>query len=204
VPYTFLSEDAELISEPEYYQSQWQYRESRLMAIKDEIGVTERRLLTVHGHAVFSAAVLRSFRDNFLVPRGWDYIDALSFSPYEPTWYNMWLQHDHTIPTVMREPIFKTFHNASQHLEYLLHEVTKEEMARGYVGIIVNSNYSRGGGVVSVDDPRAQTLATYVGFGDLARAAIYSAWWRLTFRGAFISGLRHRIGALLGRGPREG
>lgn len=169
-PFTFLTEDSELIVEPEYYTSHWQPRAAKLAQIKDAIGVTDRRLLTVHGHAVFSAKVLRSFRDNFLQPRGWNYLDAVSMSPYEPTWYNMWLQHDHTIPIHAREPIIKTFHNATQHLEYVLRGVTKDDVARGYVAVVVNSNYSRSDGVVSFDDSPHLALASYVTTRDLLKA----------------------------------
>lgn len=169
-PYTFLSEDAELRVEPEYYANTWQNRAMKLEEIKREIGVTDPRLLTVHGHAVFSGKVLRSFKENFLEPRGWDYLDAVSLSPYEPTWYNMWLQHQNTIPIHAREPIFKTFHNATQHLEYVLRGVSMSDVARGYVAVVVNSNYSRGDGVLSLNDSPHMALASYVNTRDLFKA----------------------------------
>jgi hypothetical protein len=169
-PYTFLSEDSELLVEPEYYANSWQYRATKLEEIKQAIGVTDPRLLTVHGHAVFSAKVLRSFKENFLDPRGWDYLDAVSLSPYEPTWYSMWLQHDRTIPIHAREPIIKTFHNATQHLEYVLRGVTMDDVARGYVAVVVNSNFSRGDGVLSLNDSPHMALASYVTTRDLIKA----------------------------------
>lgn len=200
VPYSFLTEDAELHSEPEYYAAHWAVREPKLRTIQREVGLDEPRLLTCHQHAVFSSTVLRSFRDNFLAPRGIDYRDALSISPYEFSWYNMWLQKDQTIPIVMREPVFKTFHNASQHLEYLLRGVTREDVARGYVGLVINSNYSRGAGVVGMEDARHESLASYVPVKDLAKAAAYSAWWRASGHGHPVRALRRRMGAMLERG----
>jgi hypothetical protein len=202
VPYSFLTEDAELVSEPEYYREHWAVREPKLRRIQLEVGLDSDRLLTCHQHAVFSSAVLRSYRDSYLRPRGMDYADALAISPYEFSWYNMWLQKDRTIPIIMREPVFKTFHNASQHLEYLLRGVTNEDVARGYLGLVINSNYSRGAGVVSMDDARYESLASYVPVSDLLRAAAYGTWWRATGRGHPISALRTRVGALLGRGPK--
>lgn len=201
VPYSFLTEDAELASEPEYYRDHWAIREPKLRRIQQEVGLDSERLLTCHQHAVFSATVLRSFRDSFLAPRGLDYADVLAISPYEFSWYNMWLQKAQPIPVVMREPIFKTFHNASQHLEYLLRGVTNDDVARGYVGLVINSNYSRGSGVVSMDDARYESLASYVPVSDLLRAAAYGAWWRATGRGHPVRALRTRVGAMLGRGP---
>jgi hypothetical protein len=175
-PYTFLSEDSELLVEPEYYANTWQFRAKKLEEIKQAIGVTDPRLLTVHGHAVFSAKVLRSFKENFLDPRGWDYLDAVSLSPYEPTWYSMWLQHDRTIPIHAREPIIKTFHNATQHLEYVLRGVTMDDVARGYVAVVVNSNYSRGDGVLSLNDSPHMALASYVTTRDLIKAMRFRSY----------------------------
>ncbi len=170
-PFTFLSEDAMLHAEPEYYDAHWVHREPRLRRIAAEIGLTTDRILTVHGQAVFSSEVLRSFRDDFLRPRSWDYVDALAIAPYEPTWYSLWLQHSQAIPVVMREPVFKSFHNAAQHIDFLLAGISRDDAARGYVGVIVNSNYSRGAGVVDFGSERATSLAAYVPERELLAAA---------------------------------
>jgi hypothetical protein len=170
VPFTFLTEDRKLQVEPGYFIDTWQSRMKSLEKIKTEIGYQGRWLLTVHGHAVFSARVLQSFVTDFLQPRGWDYKDALAISPYEPTWYNTWLLHTGVIEIVPREPNVKTFHNANQHLEYLLREVTTEDLARKYVAVVVNSNYSRGNGLISTTTSPTRLLASYISFGDLFKA----------------------------------
>ena len=170
VPFTFLTEDRELQAEPGYFVDTWQSRMKSLEKIKTEIGYQGRWLLTVHGHAVFSARVLQSFVTDFLQPRDWDYKDALAISPYEPTWYNTWLLHTGVIDIISREPIVKTFHNSTQHLDYVLREVATQDISRGYVAVVVNSNYSRGDGVLSLTTSPTQLLASYVGFGDLFRA----------------------------------
>jgi len=170
VPFTFLTEDRELHVEPGYYADTWINRMKSLEKIRNEIGYQGRWLLTVHGHAVFSATVLKSFVNDFLEPRGWDYKDALAISPYEPTWYNTWLLHAGVIEIVPCEPNVKTFHNSTQHLDYLLREVTTEDLARGYVAVVVNSNYSRGDGVLSLTTSPIQLLASYISFGDLFKA----------------------------------
>lgn len=169
-PYTFLTEDAELISEPEYFVNSWQGRADKLKLIKETVGVSDPRILTVHGHAVFSASVLKSFKSDFLEPRGWSYRDAVGFSPYEPTWYSMWLQRDHTIPIHVREPNIKTFHNATQHLAYVLQGKTRDDVKRGYVAVVVNSNYSRGDGVIGVDEPPHLALASYLTTREILKA----------------------------------
>lgn len=175
-PYTFMTEDRDLIVEPDYYESTWINRMKSLEKIRETIGYTGPWLFTVHGHAVFSARVLHSFVTEFLEPRGWDYRDALSISPYEPTWYTTWLLHSKVIPIYGREPIVKTFHNANQHLEYQLRGITKEDAARGFVAIVVNSNFSRGHGVLDASEPLKDTLAAYVPLPQLLKAFGIKLW----------------------------
>jgi len=170
IPFTFLTEDRELVVEPDYYQSTWVNRMKSLEKIRESIGYTGPWLFTVHGHAVFSARVLQSFVTDFLEPRGWDYKDALAISPYEPTWYNTWLLHTSAIEIFPREPIVKTFHNAQQHLEYQLRGIRKEDAARGFLAVVVNSNFSRGHGVMDAENSLKDTLAAYVSLPQLLRA----------------------------------
>ena len=175
-PFTFMTEDAELQCEPEYYEQTWQPRLAKLEKVRQAIGYTGPWLRTVHGHAVFSAIALRSFVSDFLEPRGWDYKDALELCPYEPTWYTTWVLHARPIQIYPREPLFKTFHNSEQHLDYVLRRVTEEDIARGYVGVVVNSNYSRGEGVVPLDLQRYEALASYVTVPTLVKAMAFRAW----------------------------
>lgn len=120
-------------------------------------------MLTCHAFAIFSAKVLRAFHEKFLVPRNLTYLDILAKSPYEFSWYNMWLQKDKTIPIQFREPLFKFFHHKNQHIEYLLRNVTLADLARGYIGVNINSNFSRGVGMIdfAAADNRLKLLAKY-------------------------------------------
>jgi hypothetical protein len=168
-PFTILSEDAELQVEPEYYEKYWEERKHMIMRIPETIGFEPRLFITCHGHAIFSAKVLRSFKQDFLQARGWGYLDAIREVPFEFSWYNMWIQARQTIPIHMREPIVKTYHNSDQHLEHVLKRVTPSDLARGYVAVVVNSNYSRGIGQIGVDQERPETLAFYLTYSDLFR-----------------------------------
>ena len=163
-PFSVLVQDLELEVEPDYYQQYWISREQELTSIFAEVGLDTRVILTCHGHTVLSAKVLQSFVTNFLQPKGWSYADALEFSPYEFTWYNAWLQKSHEILIRAREPWIKVFHNQAQHIEYLLRGVSVADIARGYIGVVVNSNYSRGLGVVNSHDPHGEVLATYLSY----------------------------------------
>ncbi len=168
-PYSVLVEDKELEVEPTYYKQYWQSREAELRHIADLIGWTSPVMRTCHGHTVFSAKVLRSFVDDFLTPREWDYKDALAESPYEFSWYNIWMQFATPIDIHPREPWFKVFHHEGQHLEYLMRGITTPDIARGYLGIVVNSNYSRDLGLMSTSATKPESIARYLSYGELAR-----------------------------------
>jgi len=169
-PYSVLVQDLELAVEPEYFNQYWKSRESELKSIAEAVGLDSRVILTCHGHTVFSAAVLKSFVKDFLTARGWVYADALEFSPYEFTWYNLWLQKSHVIDVHPREPWIKVFHNQSQHMEYLVRGITFTDITRGYLGVVVNSNYSRGLGVVNADSTQAESFATYMSYTQLTKS----------------------------------
>lgn len=151
VPYTILSEDHELIVDPNYYKNYWCGREKLIRRIQKRIGLRDRRMLTSHGFAILSCRVLESFYKKYLLPNNLDYKDILKVSPYEFSWYNMWLQKDKTIPLEIKEPMVKLFYEKSQHMEYLNREISIKDIARGYIGYVVNSNFSRGYGIVDYD-----------------------------------------------------
>jgi hypothetical protein len=151
-PYTILVEDNELIVDSEYYQANWVGREKLIRIIQDEVGLIDKRILTCHAFAIFSSKVLESLYNNYLLPKNRTYIDLMKISPYEFSWYNMWLQKDKTIRIEFREPIIKFFHQRSHHLDYLAKGIKVNDIARGYIGYNINSNYSRYSGVINYED----------------------------------------------------
>ena len=167
VPYTVLLEDRELQVDSDYFATHWQGREKVLRHIQAEIGLEDPRLLTCHGHQVLSSVVLRSLREDFLEPRGWSYARMLEEGPYEFSWYNFWLQKSRLIPIELREPYFKVIHSAKQHRDLLIQGVTLEDIARGYLGVIVNSNFAKAFGDLSHQTPRSQVLAKYLPWSTL-------------------------------------
>ena len=179
-PYTVLVEDKELLVEPRYYKQYWKTREDEIRHILDLVGLDTHVIRTCHGHQVFSAKVLRSLKERFLEPRGWSYVDALAESPYEFSWYNMWLQKDHGIEIHAREPFVKVFHHEGHHLEYILRGVTQADIARGYLAVVVNSNYSRDLGVVDSSASKPETLSRYLSYGEVGQ--LLASKLRDTFR----------------------
>lgn len=170
-PFSVLVEDNELKVEPSYYNQYWESREEAHRRIAKEVSFSEPIIRTCHGHQTFSSEVLRDFKENFLVPRGWSYLDALTLAPYEFTWYNLWLQKSRAIPIHQREPYVKVFHHEKQHLEYIIRGITNEDIARGYLAIVVNSNFSRDLGLVDTDAPKAELLSHYLSYGEVAQLA---------------------------------
>lgn len=173
-PFTVLVEDNELKVEPRYFEQHWKGREQHLRHIQELVGLQDRRLLTCHGHQVMSSIVLASLKKNFMESRGWSYADLLRESPYEFSWYNFWLQKSEIIPIVQKEPLVKTFHHEGQELEYALRRVTDADIARGFLGVVVNSNYADSYGTFgkSFDGTAEAALARYIPPSTLTRALV--------------------------------
>jgi hypothetical protein len=93
----------------------------------------------------------------------------------------MWLQKSHVIPIEQIEPLVKVFHNQDQHLEYILRGVTTNDIARGYLAVVINSNFARGLTTVSVDDSKPDALAPYLSYGELVQTGfskVKETWQR--------------------------
>ena len=165
-PYTVLVEDKDLQAEPAYFRDHWQSRERSIRAIAGAVGLSDDVLRTCHGHQVFSSDVLSHFRNDFLSPRDWTYLDALTLAPYEFTWYNFWLQKTQLIPIHQREPFVKVFHNEGQYLEFVMRGTTTSDLARAYLAVVVNSNFSRDKGVVSLNQSKTDALAPMLSYGE--------------------------------------
>ena len=168
-PYTVMVEDRELKVEPRYYQQYWKSRETALQRINSEIGLADPVIRTCHGHQIFSSDVLRSFKHDFLDNRKWSYADALEVAPYEFSWYTLWLQASREIPVHSIEPLVKVFHHEEQHFEYAIRRVTEEDMARGYLAVVLNSNFSRDLGLNPITGDKVSLLAPYLSYQEVVR-----------------------------------
>lgn len=170
IPYSVLVEDRELRVEPRYFKEHWQGREVALRDIQRALEIKDPRMLTCHGHQIFSSKVLSSLAVDFMAPRQYSYADLLRIAPYEFSWYNFWLQKSKVIEIAMREPLVKTFHHEGHLMEYAIRGISTSDIARSYIGIVVNSNFSD-----SYQSPREpekleKTLARYVQPRFLAKA----------------------------------
>jgi len=168
-PYSVLVQDKELQVEPRYYREHWRDREASIRRIMELVGLDDPIVRTCHGHQIFSSRVLESFRDDFLTPRDWTFADAVREVPYEFTWYNMWLQKSNVIPIHQIEPLVKVFHDEDQHVASIARGVGVEDLARSYLAVVVNSNYSRDLGPVSAETDKLSLMGQYLSYSELAR-----------------------------------
>ncbi len=143
-PYSVLYEDTDLKTDRQYYDRFWILREESLRRIQKELDYKERKLITCHGFQNMSAKVLRNFKEKYLDVKGYSYLDILKISPYEFSWYNFWLQKRKPIEIYYSGQIFFCFHMRHQLYNSWLEDKTEEDLARSYVGIILNSNFTNG------------------------------------------------------------
>lgn len=168
-PYTVLVEDNDLKSDPAYYREHWIGREASIRRIAAELGTPARVLRTSHGHQIMSSRALRSLREDFMDPRRWDYRDLLAISPYEFSWYALWVQHARPITVHQREPLVKVFHTEDQYIAALLSGVTESDLSRGYFAVVVNSNFSRDLGPLSVGGDKVTSLVPLFSYGEVGK-----------------------------------
>ncbi len=145
-PYTILLEDNDLRADLYYNRQYWNGRMAWIEKIEEAMDFHPYKLLTCHGFQIFSGKVLESLKKEFMEPRGYQYKDLIGMAPYEFTWYNLWLQKTECIPLHICEPLFKTFHLKQHHIFSVLQGMEITDWARGYVGMVLNSNYNVGSG----------------------------------------------------------
>jgi hypothetical protein len=169
-PYTVMFEDNELRTDTDYYETHWLARKDALDRIRIEVGLPPQPILTCHGFGIFSARVLSVFREEFMTPRKLTYADLLAISPFEYSWYTLFLQARNVIDIHPRESLFRYVHTPRQFYLMTLSGTTAGDLSRGYVGVTVNSNFSRDFGLAETGEPLHDVLARYVSFKDLGRA----------------------------------
>lgn len=166
-PYSILVEDRDLAVDPEYFSSYWTERQAAHRRIWETVGVPDPVIRTCHGHTTFASPVLESFVTDFLQSQQWGYRDAIALAPYEYTWYNAWLLKSSTIPVHPRDPVIKVFHSESELLTSVARGVTTEDVARGYLGMVINGNFDQGRSLTWAQMHKTRSLAPYLSYAEL-------------------------------------
>jgi Family of unknown function (DUF6492) len=177
-PFTFVTEDHELQVDPIYFHRYGTFREQSLIRLREYLDLPPTPFATCHNMAVFSAEALASLRE-FMAQRELSYADLLQISPYEFSWYNFWIEKSKCIPRVTREPIFEMLHMPHHQLSYALKGTTIQDLARGYVGVVVNSGYSRDQGVLDFDTDFVDTLAQNFTYRKITTAIVEKSLQRM-------------------------
>lgn len=152
-PYAYLSEYRELAADPFYFERYWKARKEAYLRVKAHLDLHEPRDLTALCCMVMSGQALSSFRDTWLAPRGWTYGDALAIAEYDYFWYAAWLQKSDAANLLLRDNPVLVVQHQGHHLALVQQGITKESLAEGYLGVIVNSNWSKQYGLVDFDSP---------------------------------------------------
>ena len=136
------------------------------------MGLPPQPIITCHGFAILSSKVIRSLGTDLMLPRGLSCADLLAISPYEFSWYTLYLQANRTIDMHQRESLFRCVHTPQQYTLLSLSGVTGEDMSRGYIGLTINSKFSRDLGLAELGAPMEEVLGRYVSFRTLGRAVL--------------------------------
>ncbi len=166
-PYTIISTYPELLIDPFYYDRYWKKRENSYKNVKKIVGLSINLDKTTCCSQVMSSVVLADFKSNFLKTKEWSYVDAMICENYEFFWYAAWIQKTKIIDIVEKHDLVKIIHHQGEHI--MLHDagIRISDLSREYLGVIVNSNWSRQYGMVDFDEPPTNK---YYEFG------AWSAW----------------------------
>lgn len=140
VPYSVLIMDKDLQCE-KAYQKFWDQRYEYHKKIYQFFGLDMKPYKTCHAMQILNVSVMKELKQ-FLNQREMNYADALEIAPFEFTWYNTALQYFKPFEIIEIEPLFKFFHNRNQYITARKNNISVEDWARAYVGIVLNSNWN--------------------------------------------------------------
>ena len=166
VPWFFAQDYSDLAADPFYSERYWWEREACLTKVRNALDLHDSPRLTVHNSLVMSAKVLENFEEEFLSANSLDFADLMVICPLEFFWYGVWMQKQTAIPLLQRGDIIRMINHQGEHLALFSLGIRKQSLANGYVGVIVNSNWSRQYGVVDFDYP---LVADYFSTGDWSK-----------------------------------
>lgn len=141
-PYTVLYEESEFYCDPQYYKNFSIKKKEWLKNICKVLQFDHSKICSCHGFQIISSAVMEKFEETVLEQNQYTYVDLMKIAPLEFSWYSIFLQKSNVINIHPCGEIFKTFHTSYDHALSLVKNISLEDYARGYVGIVINSNIS--------------------------------------------------------------
>lgn len=153
VPLFFAQDYSDLAADPFYSHRYWQDREKCLSQVREVLEVDDAPRVTVHNSLVMSSLILENFETDFLASKSWDFADLMKICNLEFFWYGVWMQKQRVLPILQCNDRVRMINHQGEHLALFSLGIRKKDLARGYVGVIVNSNWSRQYGLVDFDTP---------------------------------------------------
>jgi len=90
---------------------------------------------------IWNSQIWEQLETNYIKPNNITFSDLIKYSPSEFTWYGEYLLYSKLFPIYPIQPLFKVFHYKEQYLEYKNKGYTLEDLAKNYLGIILQSNW---------------------------------------------------------------
>ena len=72
------------------------------------------------------------------------------------------------VPVHPRDPVVKVYHHEEQYISDLALGVTLDDLARGYLAVVINANFSRDKGMLTMPSGSAKVsaLAEHLSYGE--------------------------------------
>lgn len=150
-PYVVATEARDLKADPFYFSRYWGGRQSALESVARRLDVLDPTLTSYHTAQMMSSAILRNLKEIQLEKNGLEYVDLMMEVPWEYFWYTTFALHQSEVQIQRRDEMVKVVHHQGEHLALLAMGVSEADLARSYLGVVVNSNWSRQYGLVSFD-----------------------------------------------------
>jgi len=143
-PYTICHEDKELM--------EWAMKAGFSFDIQQSFKEDRDKVMSVFGRkgiyydfgpspVIWSTKVWKSLFENYITPNKLTFTELINYCGSEFTWYGEWLLISKIIPILPRQPLFKVFHYSQQYTETRSKGYTTEDLAKHYMGIIMQSNW---------------------------------------------------------------
>jgi len=144
-PYTIMNEGR--------HQRDWAARSHNEKYLKqyDELRQKATKLFNRKGPlfdfaptpCIWSCKVWQALYEKVAASQQMSFFDQILQFPCETQWYGEFLLFDQTIPIIPREPLFKVWGYSDQYNEGMSLGETDEVLAKNYLGVVEQSNWSK-------------------------------------------------------------
>lgn len=166
-PYLIADAYPDLATDPFYSSRYWASRSAAFSQVLNTLGVEELLNRTSLCSQVISSKYVESLMAH-LAQRGMTFADAMFVSIYEFFWYGAWALSHRSME--IRRDFVKVIHHQGEHLALHLSGVRSHTLASTYLGVIVNSNWSRQYGIVDFDNPPIERYLSEGSWADWLRS----------------------------------